>query len=40
MCWPTPLPNELAKPSVLNGDQVKNVVTYFPTPKTGQAFRD
>ena len=26
--WPTPLPQELARPSVLNDDKVKNVVTY------------
>ena len=33
MWWPTPLPKELAQPSVINGDKVKNVVTKLPSPK-------
>ena len=28
MWWPTSLSQELAQPSVLNGDKVKNVMTY------------
>ena len=35
MWWPTPLPQELAQPSVLNDDKVKSVVTYSPPPRTG-----
>ena len=35
MWWPTPLPQELAQPSPLNDEKVKNVVTYSPSPRTG-----
>ena len=36
----TPLPQELAQPSLLNGDKVKNVVTYSPPPRTGPVLSD
>ena len=36
MWWPTPLPQDLAQSSLLNGDKVKSVVTYYPPQELAQ----